>query len=364
MFTSLYIHVPFCHRKCDYCAFYSLGSSTAAQHDLYLDKLERDFAANAPACAPLQSVFIGGGTPSVLDTPELQRLLSAVHAHFILAPDCEWSCEANPESLTDDKLELFAQYGVTRISLGVQSFLPAERDAIGRRGSLDNLPHIRRTLECLAIREVNFDLMFLLPGQSPDSFAESLRRALDLAPTHLSAYALTIEEHSVLGKRHAAVDDTLFEAFWNTADNLLANAGLHRYEISNFALPGHRCRHNYDIWHGATYLGCGPAATSFDGHDRFTQPPSLTRWLDGEAPEHDALPPAERACEILAFAMRTTDGWDFRDFQRLTGFSAHDLRGSQLQRLSDQGLLTLSPHHAAPTRLGLLFNDTILENLI
>ena len=129
-------------------------------------------------------------------------------------------------------------------------------------------------------------------------------------------------------------------------------------------LPGRRCRHNDDIWHGATYLGCGPSATSFDGLTRFTQPHSLNAWLHAEPPERDELPPPQRACEILAFGMRTLQGWNFDDFTARTGFDALDLRGNQLRQLRQRGLITLSDTAAAPTRDGLLFNDDLLIELI
>ena len=364
-YTSLYVHVPFCNRKCDYCAFYSLGHADPDLRRRYLDRLRDEFDANAGLCAPLDSIFIGGGTPTALAPGEMAELLHAIRTTFTLAPDCEWSSEANPESLTPEMAAVLAEGGVNRVSVGIQSFIPHERQAIGRRGSLDRLAD---SLDCLRRRHVdnlNLDLMFLLPGQTPDSFARSLRQALDLHPTHLSAYALTIEEHSILARRHPhQPDDELFVTFWDTADRLLATAGLQRYEISNFALPGRRCRHNDDIWHGATYLGCGPSATSFDGLTRFTQPHSLNAWLHAEPPERDELPPPQRACEILAFGMRTLQGWNFDDFTARTGFDALDLRGNQLRQLRQRGLITLSDTAAAPTRDGLLFNDDLLIELI
>ena len=364
MFRSLYIHVPFCNRKCDYCAFYSLGSSTAEQHRAYLDRIQADFIEWQPQCEPLESIFIGGGTPTALSPTELGRLLELVRTSFTLKNDCEWTCEATPDSLTNETIEALADGGVNRVSIGIQSFDDAELKAIGRRSSVRDVSEKVRMLRSNGIGNINFDFIYLIPGQTVESFASSLRKGLELCPEHVSAYALTLEERSILAKRIDAVDDTAFEQFWDTADDVLGRAGLERYEISNFAQKGKRCRHNEEIWHGQTYLGCGPAATSFDGETRFTQPPNLAQWLRHEPPERDTLPQRERACEILAFGMRTTDGWNWNRFTERTGFDPMVLRGEQLFTLKKRGLLDVDSTGARPTRLGLLFNDDILSELI
>jgi oxygen-independent coproporphyrinogen-3 oxidase len=161
-----------------------------------------------------------------------------------------------------------------------------------------------------------------------------------------------------------AVDENTFEAMWDVADEVLARGGLRRYEISNFARAGAECRHNLAIWHGGTYLGCGPAATSFDGSTRWTQPPSLRAWLAGTPVEPDVLPPEERACEILAFGFRTVAGWQWPDFRARTGFAAYDLRGAELAELVSDGLLAPSGDGLAPTRAGMLLNDSVIAALL
>ncbi|MBP5641036.1 MAG: radical SAM family heme chaperone HemW [Victivallales bacterium] len=364
MYRSLYVHVPFCFRKCDYCAFYSLGSSTAEQHDAYLKRIQEEFRDNQRHCQPLQSVFIGGGTPTALSPDELSCLLTSIKDSFILADNCEWTCECTPDSLSDSIIAVMAEHGVNRVSIGIQSFHEDELTAIGRRSSIRNLEQIVGRLRRSGIGNINFDFIFLIPGQTPETFADSLHKAVALAPTHVSTYALTREEHSILAKRLEVVDDTFFEQFWDTADTVLGNAGLHRYEISNFSREGFHCKHNDDIWHGQTYLGCGPAATSFDGTTRYTQPANFTQWLNHVSPEQDCLSPHDRACEILAFGMRTLNGWKWSDFTELTGYSPTELRAEQLKKLHVKGLIELDDEGARPTRLGLLFNDDVLAELI
>ncbi len=358
-YESLYLHVPFCAAKCDYCAFYSEAGLAPAWRRRYLDRLREEFVETEP----LASIFVGGGTPSLLEPAELDELLGLVQGNFRLQPGYEWTVECNPDSLTPARIEVLVRHGVNRVSLGVQSFLPTLRQTLGRRGELGDLG---RTLACLranGILRQNLDLIFAVPGQSVAAWREDLARACDLGIEHLSAYALTIEEGTRLAGRLATEEED-FEAMWEATDEVLATYGLRRYEISNFARPGAECRHNLAIWYGGTYLGCGPAATSFDGTTRWTQPASLADWLAGVPPERDELPPRERACEILAFGFRTIAGWQWPAFEARTGFVAQDLRGPELAELVEQGLLEPRGDGLAPTRLGLLLNDSVLSALL
>ncbi|MDX9979225.1 MAG: radical SAM family heme chaperone HemW [Lentisphaeria bacterium] len=362
-YESLYLHVPFCAAKCDYCAFYSEAGAAPARRRRYLDRLRAELAA-ASQPEPLASVFIGGGTPSLLEPAELDELLRLVTTHFQLAPAVEWTVECNPDSLDGAKIDRLARHGVNRVSLGVQSFRPELRAILGRRGSLGDLAATLARLRTAGIVRQNLDLIYAIPGQSLAVWREDLARVADLGVGHVSAYALTIEEGTRLAARLGAPDDASFEAMWDLADEVLGGAGIRRYEISNFARPGEECRHNLAIWHGGTYLGCGPAATSFDGRDRWTQPPALDDWLAGLPPERDELPPRDRACEILAFGFRTLVGWQWPAFRARTGYDAQALRGPELAELVRHGLLAPRGDGLAPTRAGLLLNDSLLAHLL
>ena len=364
MFGSLYIHVPFCRAKCDYCAFYSEAGSSQESRRPFMARLMEELEAGSKECAPLNSIFVGGGTPSLLSVDEWRQLFDAIHGCFALAPGCEWSIEANPDSLTPELVGCWAENGVNRISMGIQAFQPRLRDIIGRRGSLDNLPAIVESIRQNGIRRLNLDLIFNIPGQTLPEWRETLQQALAYAPTHLSAYALTLEEGTRLAKRLPPVDDELFLDFWHETDAVLSTAGIHRYEISNFSLPGEKCRHNDAIWHGATYLRCGPAASSFDGRTRWTNPPSIRQWLARTPPEKDILPPEERAAEILALGFRTLAGWRWEEFASLTGYEPLAIRGKQLRKLHAQGLIAMDEKGAAPTAQGLLFNDNLAMELL
>lgn len=367
-YRSLYVHVPFCHGKCDYCAFYSLPESTPDLRRRYLQRLAGDFAAAADSSAPLRSVFIGGGTPSQLTAAELGDLCRLVRDTFSLAADCEWTMEANPESLTPERLAAAVAGGVNRLSLGIQSFQPEQRRAIGRRGSLEELPARLQQARSLGLAQISFDLIYQIPGQTPEMWQRDLRQALDAGITHLSTYALSIEAGTPLATRQPdqpddgdGDDDADFDAL--TAA-MAGPYGLRRYEISNYAQPGCRCRHNDEIWHGQTYFGAGPAAVSFDGTCRRKNPDHWDDWLAGKPAELDLLPAERQAAEILAFGFRTLDGWQWEDFRQTTGFDPVALRGAALARAAGLELISQDDRGARPTALGLRCNDDLLEMLL
>ncbi len=363
-FESLYVHVPFCHGKCDYCAFYSLGRHERADQEAYIHHILKEMEERSSECATLRSVFFGGGTPTVLDNDLFQRLLAGVRNHFRFENDTEWTIEANPETLTEQRIVMMAEHGVTRISMGIQSFSPCHRATLGRRGHLDGLEKKVDLLRRTGIRHLNFDLIYNIPGQTVADFHDDLQKALSLDPDHLSAYALTVEEGTPLAKRRQPVDDELFMECWHLLDEFLGEHGIYRYEISNFSKPDCKCRHNDDVWHGMTYLGIGPAATSFDGADRWTQVSDLQKWLQGASSEMDVIPSVKRAAEILAFGMRTVGGWKWRQFTDRVGIDGRTLRGEALDRLARQGLVEIDEDGVRPTARGLLFNDNIMMELL
>ncbi len=362
--VSLYIHVPFCCRKCDYCAFYSIDNHSAALRRSYLTRLNEEMATIAHA-SPLQTIFIGGGTPTSLDVEELDQLLATVHRHFLLDDDCEFTIEVNPESMAKEKAALLSERGVTRLSMGAQSYDSGLREQIGRRGSINHIEEAVGMIRDAGIRNINMDLIYALPGQSMQQWQEDLNRVLGLEPQHLSTYSLSIEEGTPLAERCPSLpDDETSVAMWHAASDKLEHAQLHRYEISNFALPGHECRHNVGIWYGQTFLGAGPAAHWFDGTSRWSNPADLHAWLDGAPPIEDALPPEDRAVEILITGLRVLAGWNRERFHTVTGFDYVELRGDVLRQLTGDGLLTMQNDELRATEDGLLLSDHVARELI
>jgi oxygen-independent coproporphyrinogen-3 oxidase len=364
-FHSLYVHIPFCEAKCDYCAFYSIPDSSHELRQKYLLRLEEEFSLNSSHTRPLRSIFLGGGTPSSLSIAELTRLFELIRIYFTLLPDCEFSMEANPNSLTAEKLQTATEFGVNRISLGIQSFNPKIRKVLGRKGTLENLQNIHQLIKQNAKLQLNLDLIFNVPGQTLQEWEEDLKHACNMTPDHLSAYSLIFEEDTPLTQRiTTTADDEEFCTFWKTTDQILNAHGLFRYEISNFAKPEKFCRHNFEIWHGQTCLGCGPVAVSFNGINRPANPHTLEDWLNHAPQIDDILPPEKRAAEILAFGLRTTAGWNCKEFEALTGFSPWLLKGDELHQLHQLEMLEMDQENIRPTEKGLLLNDDILEALI
>jgi oxygen-independent coproporphyrinogen-3 oxidase len=389
-FRALYVHVPFCAAKCDYCAFYSIPAASTELRSAYLVRVSDQLAEAAGQCAALTTVYVGGGTPSVLTPDELDALLTMLHAHVSLAEGAEFTVECNPESLTPDKVAILARHGVNRVSLGVQSFEPRLRAVIGRRTSLAGLDEALAALRAGGIGNIGMDLIYAIPGETLEDWRADLRRACEAGVRHLSTYELTVEEGTRLGKRQRAEGggqksegkrqkakgkrqkaegkgdsaEELAVAMWEAAEEVAGEFGLRRYEVSNLAQPGFECRHNDAVWHGATYLGVGPAASSFDGEVRWTNPADLGAWLAGAPPVEDPLPPEARAAEVLGFGLRTVRGWAREEFLGRTGFDYAELRRQALAELAADGLLEMSGDVLRPTRRGLLFADRVARRLL
>ncbi len=363
-FTSLYLHVPFCRSKCGYCAFYSETGAGAELRAAWLQAMLRDFAEFASRSAPLRSVYIGGGTPTLLTSAELNALFQAVRAYFRLEPDAEIAIEANPETIDRAKAETLAQNGVTRVSLGIQSFQPEHLRILDRAARPEHAESAIRFLHAAGISNLGADLIYGIPGQTLEEWRAGVRRACSLGIRHLSAYELTPEEGALLSATLPPVQPEPAAEMWEATERVAAAFGFRRYEVSNLAQPGFECRHNLDIWLGGTYLGCGPSAVSFDGEVRTQAPANLAAWLRSPRRREDRLPPRRRAAEMLAFGMRTVAGWSFADFRARTGYDALELRGPILRRLAEEGLLELTPERVRPSRRGLLLADALAEELL
>ena len=360
---NLYVHVPFCAGKCDYCAFYSEPVPDEDMIRLWLDRILRQLEENAFHLENAETVYFGGGTPSLLPDDLLLRLFAAVRE---AAPSAaEVSIEANPFTVTPEKAAVLTSFA-NRVSLGIQSFDPALLESIGRRKHAGPRPaEAVRNLRDAGLRNLGLDLMYALPGETPDLWRRDLEKALELEPEHISAYSVTPEPGTPFAARMAGrpENDAVSETMWELAGEILAGAGLPRYEISNYARPGLESRHNSNVWHGQTYLGLGPAACSFDGTDRWTQVSDLRSWLNGQPPEIDRIPRRSRLGEILMMGLRTVRGWTRREFETAAGCS-WDCFAEQLGGLADRDLVVLADDSIVPTERGLAFWNDVAESLV
>lgn len=369
---AVYVHVPFCVHRCGYCDFTLVARRDDLQDD-YLRALEREMQA-VVGRPTVETVFFGGGTPTQLTAPRLERLLALVRERFNWAEGGEFSVEANPVGLTDDKLRVLKDAGINRLSLGVQSF-----DA----RVLQTLERDHRDAEIMACIESvrrycdNFgiDLIFAVPGQSLELWQQTLRRAIELGPTHLSTYGLTFEKGTSFWSRRSkglieSADNDLELAMYEAAMDQLAAAGFAQYEISNFAKPGLASRHNQVYWAGRPYWGFGPGAASYLNGERRLNHRSTTTWihrvLSGQSViyETERLEPEHRARELLVLGLRTIAGVERARFRITTGFDLDALVGDQLRRLQRQGLVNDDQQCVTLTRTGLCLADAVAGQLL
>ncbi len=349
---NAYIHVPFCRNKCAYCAFYSLPGADRDVVERYLDKLTAELQASPHIYS---TVYLGGGTPTLLTERDLERIFSAVKT----APGAEISIEANPETLTPEKLKMLANYA-NRLSIGVQSFSAEKRKKLGRDCS-DQA--IRNALESSAFPHRNLDLMYAVPGDTPSSFREDLRLAIASGVDHISCYSLTPEEQTALAG--TVIDEEMSADLWKLAGETLGEAGICRYEVSNYARPGAECHHNTNVWKGGILHGFGPAAASFDGAQRYSQTADVQSWLAGAPPEWDRIPADARRREIFAVNLRTAAGWRKADFLTLPGAEEQEWQNFRnIMAPFGSALCTLAPEHIKLTEEGLLFWDSIASELL
>lgn len=377
----VYIHVPFCRSRCRYCAFHSLplgpaSPDSSAQVTAYRDVLlrELDLWAARLGPRPVESVFFGGGTPSLLPPAFQAAVLERIDRHFRLAAGAEISMEANPESLLARRaVDGYLAAGINRISMGVQSLDDRFLALLGRPHRRDDVLRAVEHLRASGCRELGLDLMWGLPGQDAAHWLSTLEDALALAPEHVSAYGLTLEEGTPLERDWSAgrlvlPEDDEQERMYLEGVRLLEAHGLEQYEISNYARPGHHSRHNWGYWTGADYLGLGPAATSTLDGRRWTDAPDQARWqedVDAGQPDHDAetITPRIRLEERCMLALRTRAGLDLAEYAALSGRDFLADHGDWCRELVTAGLARLDEERFALGPQGLLVSNAVVADL-
>jgi len=361
---NYYFHVPFCRSRCGYCAFYSRPAPARREMDAYLDELERRLAAEAPLVRP-DTVYVGGGTPTYLPLPLLERLFSMIRRALRPSRRCEITVEANPETLDAEKVALLCSFA-TRISLGVQSFDAGLRRRLGRECSDAALARALELVRGARFPHWNCDLIYAVPGETPAMWRRDLELAAATGADHLSCYALTPEEGARLAGGFAVDDDAAADG-WRSAGKSLGEFGFRRYEVSNYARRGAECRHNLAVWRGGLLRGFGPSASGFDGAVRRTEPPSLAGWLRRETPAADVIAPPARLAEIFAINLRTASGWTPSRWRRVPGADPWEARlaaAESAAAVTKRSFWRLSAERIALTGRGLLFWDSVAEALL
>ena len=318
---GLYLHIPFCRQRCDFCAFY-LEIYRENHAETFVRSLMHEIGLSGqPQAAgrPVQSVYFGGGTPTALAATQLTAILSEIRKHFTLTSDCEITVEAHPSTISEQDLVQLYQAGVTRMSFGAESMEDGDLARIGRPGAVSETVTAVTQARAVGFTNINLDLMYGLPGQSLVDWKRTLAHCLTLKPAHLSAYALTVEEDTRLAsniqrQRSPAPDEGLQIEMDEAAQQILGDAGYERYEVSNYAKPGYACRHNLLYWTNGEYHGCGPSAQSYLDGTRFGNVADLTIYETAitasrlPIEDHTRLSNDEQLRDAVIFGLRLIRG--------------------------------------------------------
>lgn len=333
---ELYLHMPFCVRKCSYCDFLSFPSGAKTQR-MYAKRLMEDIGVMGKRYGeiPVETIFIGGGTPSVPDSGLIVEIMEHVRHAFHVADGAEISMEANPGTVTREKLTDYRKAGINRLSFGLQSANDRELKLLGRIHTwAEFLESFTLAREC-GFANLNIDLMSALPGQTCESWKETLSRVTDLDPEHISAYSLIIEEGTPFGERYGSEegrkllpDEDSEREMYHETKRFLKDCGYERYEISNYAKPGRECRHNIGYWTGVPYLGLGLGASSYLDGCRFTVNPDMKQYLEekpGMFTDIEKLTKKDMEEEFFYVGLRMTAGVSLSEFERRFGISAKEV---------------------------------------
>lgn len=377
---ELYIHIPYCRQKCRYCDFASYSGQEVTMA-AYVDALlrEADAMASNTNGRPIETVFIGGGTPSTLPATLLCKLLNGLHERFDIPAGIEFTSEANPGTLTPEWLEAAIAGGVNRISMGMQAVQPELLKTLGRIHTHADVVESVNLARHMGLNNISVDLMFGLPGQTPDMWRESLNAALALNVEHLSCYGLIPEDGTPLKRDldtgHLALPDEADERqMYDDALHMLSQHGYRQYEISNFAKPGRECLHNIGYWTRVPYIGLGASAASFlptkSGGLRLTNPSGIREYIamaDEQAwrrRERVSLLPEDARFESLMLGLRMTRGVSEADFTAMHGVTLEAYCGAILRQQEGRGLLRHQDGRWALTRRGMDVQNAILVEIM
>ena len=368
---GLYIHIPFCRSKCKYCDFCSFPNRTEADFEAYVEALCLDLRARAADCRDylVDTVYFGGGTPTVLSWWLLEKILKTVFDCYRVAENAEITSECNPKTGDARLFREMRKMGFNRLSIGLQSTHGRELRTLGRIHSFADFGQSFRDARAAGFENINADLMSGIPHQTSESYLESIDRLCDFAPEHISAYSLIVEEGTPFGDMGGRLllpsEDVEEEMYFRGAERLLAH-GYRQYEISNFAKEGYESRHNLRYWDCKEFLGFGPAAYSDFGGERFGNSRDVDAYIRGESILTDRERPTrnQRMNEYVMLRMRLAAGVDYAEFERHFGRRFEDCFGDGLRRYRESDLLTFSEGRVAFTPKGMRVSNAILSELL
>ena len=361
---EIYIHIPFCVKKCAYCDFLS-GPQDRDTIEKYVDKLVEEIGVQKPAT--VSSIFLGGGTPSILEPSQIFKIFKVLNCTFKIEKDAEITIEANPGTVTVEKLEAYKQCGINRISFGLQSTNNGELKLLGRIHTYEEFLESYQLARACGFDNINVDLISAIPKQTVSSWEETLQNVIGLEPEHISAYSLIVEEGTpfakVYGEGCPKEDDLPREeeerVIYYRTEELLEKAGYHRYEISNYAKAGKECRHNLGYWERKEYLGIGLGAASLINNVRYKNTDDLLYYMEHSSDlsaiqeNVDKLSLKEQMEEFMFLGLRKMEGVSVTEFKNTFGKTMEECYGEQIQKLQEQGLLEQKDGRLMLTRPGI-----------
>ena len=371
---SLYIHVPFCATRCVYCDFFS--NTDTRYKEPYLRAIEKEMELRGEYIDDdtLETIYLGGGTPSRLSGNDLERIFNAISRRFSITEGAEITLEANPDDIRPDYLSALRDLPINRISMGIQSFRPEDLRLLNRRHDREQAIRAVELCQAHGFTNLSIDLIYGLPGQTPEAWEENLRQAIRLGTPHLSAYHLTYEEGTALYKRLQAgqvepVDEEVSVTLFHILTERMAEAGFQHYEISNFARPGFHARHNSAYWIGKPYLGLGPSAHSYNRTSREWNVASLPLYLRGiesgqPATERETLDLSTRYNDFIITGLRTMWGISLDKLRTEVGEALLAYCQKQARPYIQRGLLRQENDRLALSQAGILLSDGIMSELM
>lgn len=372
--AGIYIHIPFCKQRCNYCAFYS--STLFNIKELYIDALCKEIAMRKDYIpgTTIRTIYLGGGTPSTLSIEDIEKIFNTIYSHYSVSKDPEVTIECNPDDLTPDFLSRLKQLPINRISMGIQSFSDIQLKRLGRRHDAEKARTAVKNVRETGFNNISIDLMFALPGSTMQEWNETLCQAIELNPEHISAYNLMYEEgtpmHRALkrGDFKELTEDENVEQFQALIEKL-KEAGYRHYEISNFARKGYESRHNSSYWNDTPYIGCGAAAHSYNGTSREWNVANITEYIKGLNEnkrnfEAEHLSEEERYNDTILTRLRTANGIPLEWMKEKFCERLYNYMKSNSRKLIESGNLKEENNHLILTEKGIFVSDAVIRELI
>lgn len=366
---GLYVHIPFCVKKCNYCDFCSFADVDKDTRSAYINKMCKEIESYKDKKISIDTIFFGGGTPTLLSADELAKIVRSIKNTFTVSDNVEFAMEANPGTTTRDKISEFVKLGVNRFSIGLQSIHENELKKLGRIHSFDDFKRTLRDMRAEGITNINVDLMYGIPDQTKETFCETLKEVTALSPEHLSVYGLILEEGTPffdMGNSLILPSEDDECDMYSLAAELLSQNGYSHYEISNYAKPGLESKHNLKYWKDQEYIGVGVSAYSYFEGRRYGNTKNISEYISSDSPiaYDEPIDPDEEKYEYVMLALRLKGGFSSEDYKKRFGEDFISGREETIKEFVDRGYMSVADDRISLTENGFYVSNYILTELL